>query len=289
MSKEKYDFLDNLSLKDLRKITKEIGIESKNIGKNELISILKNGFKKYGLGEVNKSKKKDDEKDNQVKSKKGETKKSNKKEEERKSKKKDDNKKSTNKKEVKKEDEYIILERTGYQGKEGLVYTCKKKGGKKEYVMKKFKKTKSENNILKEAELLSRAAKAGLSPKVIDINTKEKWIVMDKLDKSLFDILKETGGVISKEYQKRMIEIFKKLDDLDISHGDPSALNFMEKDGQLYIIDFGFGKEMKKGDEKNIRVMPLGFILKVKDICGTKGFGELLKYISKEDKKSFGI
>jgi len=274
MSKEKYDFLEKLSIKDLREITKEIGIESKNIGKEELISILKNGFKKYGAGDIKEDKKSKKEIKKSLK-------------EEEKSKKEIKKNVKEEEKSKKEENDYIILERTGYQGKEGLVYVCKKKGGKKEYVMKKFKKTKSEKNILKEAELLSRAAKAGIAPQVIDVNTKEKWIVMEKLEKSLFDILKESEGKISKEYQKRMIEIFKKLDELGISHGDPSALNFMEREGKLYIIDFGFGKEMK--DPLNIRVMPLGFILKIKDICGTKGFNELIKYISNDDKKAFGI
>ena len=70
---------------------------------------------------------------------------------------------------------------------------------------------------------------------------------MDKLDKNLFDILKENKGKLSLKTQKRMIEIFKKLDEIGVYHGDPNPLNFMEKDGELYIIDFGFGSKI---DEK---------------------------------------
>ena len=119
---------------------------------------------------------------------------------------------------------------------------------------------------------------------------------MDKLDKNLFDILKENKGKLSLKTQKRMIEIFKKLDEIGVYHGDPNPLNFMEKDGELYIIDFGFGSKIDeklckklKSDKPNLSYMPIGFLLKIKEVCNSKDFPELLKYISKEDKEKFGL
>lgn len=255
-----YKFLNLLNVNDLREISKQVGIENpENISKTDLISYLKNGFKKYGLPD------KDVEK-NKV---------------ERLSEEKSRNK-------------YKIIDKLGHEGKEGTIYLVTK--GKKEYAMKQFKQTKSENNIQKEAKLLKIAYKIGVAPKVYDVDLENKWIVMEKLNKSLFDILKENQGKLSKQYQKRMIEICKKLDEAEIYHGDPSPLNFMEKDGQLYIIDFGFGsyideKYIQKNNtsKPNISFMILGFLLKIKDVCDMNNFKELLKVIPKQDIEKFGL
>jgi tRNA A-37 threonylcarbamoyl transferase component Bud32 len=243
MSKD-FNFLDELNLKELREIAKDAGLELTNMKKSDIVSFLKNVFKKYNFKEPKI------EENNQ---------------------------------------KYKIIEKIGHNGKEGTIYSVKKLNGKKVFAMKKFKNNKSKNNIEKEGELLKEAAKCNLSPKVIEIDLENKFIVMDKLDKSLFDILKENEGKMSLEYQKRFIDICKQLDNLGISHGDPSPLNFMEKEGKLYIIDFGFGKLMEKGENLNIKYMPLGFILKIKDVCGTKNFPEIMKYISKEDKIKFNL
>ena len=47
-----YKFLNDISVKDLREICKTVGVENpENISKIDLISYLKNGFKKYNLPE----------------------------------------------------------------------------------------------------------------------------------------------------------------------------------------------------------------------------------------------
>lgn len=253
-----YQFLNMLSVNDLRKICKEVGIDNpENICKGDLISYLKNGFKKYGLPEPKLEK--------EVKEKKEE-----------------------------KGERYTIIEKIGHEGKEGTIYSVKY--GKKVLAMKQFKKTKSENNIIKEGELLKIASKLGVSPKVYDIDLENKRIVMEKLDKSLFDILKENRGKLESKYQKRMIEICEKLDKAGIYHGDPSPLNFMTKGDELYIIDFGFGSkidekfiEKNRTSKPNISFMILGFLIKVKDVCNVSEYKELMKVLSKEDKKKFGL
>ena len=70
----------------------------------------------------------------------------------------------------------------------------------------------------------------------------------------------------------------------------------MEKEGQLYIIDFGFGSNIDKklcnklkSKTPNLSYMPIGFLLKIKDVCDTNNYPELLKYISKEDRLKFGL
>ena len=245
-----YKFLNDISVKDLREICKTVGIENPdNISKNDLISYLKNGFKKYNLPEP------------EIK----ETK-----------------------------EKWKIEDKIGYEGKEGTVYNVKK--GSKYYAMKKFKKDKSENKLKLESDLQKIASKENISPKIYDVDLENKYIVMDKLDKNLFDILKENNGKLSSKYQKRMIEIFKTLDKVNVYHGDPNPLNFMEKNGELYIIDFGFGSKIDdkvcnklKSKTPNLSYMPIGFLLKIKDVCDTKNYPELLKCISKEDRIKFGL
>ena len=249
-----YKFLNDISVKDLREICKTVGVENpENISKIDLISYLKNGFKKYNLPEPKI--------EEEVKEKK---------------------------------EKWQIEDKIGYEGKEGTVYNVKK--GSKYYAMKKFKKDKSENKIKLESDLQKIASKDYLSPKIYDVDLENKYIVMDKLDKNLFDILKENNGKLSSKHQKRMIEIFKALDKLGVYHGDPNPLNFMEKEGQLYIIDFGFGSNIDKklcnklkSKTPNLSYMPIGFLLKIKDVCDTNNYPELLKYISKEDRLKFGL
>jgi tRNA A-37 threonylcarbamoyl transferase component Bud32 len=278
-----YSFLNKINLDDLREIAStKLNIDAKSISKSDLKSIIINGFKKYKLPSsptpiiTNKKEKLVEHK--------SETK-------------KNDKKKSI-KIEIKTKDKtnkYLIDKKIGHQGKEGTIYKVKKEGGKKEYALKQFSKSKSSNNLEKEANFLKIAGNAEISPKMIEYNLDKKYIVMDLLDKSLFDILKENKGKISIEYQKRIIEICKLLDKLGIFHGDPSPLNFMEKDGKLYIIDFGFSKEInddilqKVGKHPNLKVIPLGFMVKIKEVCNPKNFPELMKYISKEDKVQFGL
>lgn len=250
-----YNFLNDLSLKELKEIAKNLEIDTTNFKKEAIISLLKNGFKKYGFSSKIKEEKKEDE-----------------------------------------ECIYKKLDKVGYKSKEGEVFIVKKNGKGKELIMKLFKRNKSEKNITKEALFLERAGKKGIAPKMVEYNTKDKWIVMDKLDKSLFDILKESKGKISQKYQKRMIDIFKKLDEIGIFHGDPSPLNFMEKDGELYIIDFGFSSEIddksisKTGSRTpNISFMILGYLLKIKDMCDISVYKEFIRYLSKEEKDMLGL
>ncbi len=181
----------------------------------------------------------------------------------------------------------------GVKGKEGTVYEVSKGGTK--YAMKCFKSTKSENRLQREGDFLQRAAKIGVSPKVVEINPEEHYIVMDLLEENLFDVLKSTQGKLTEKIQKDMITIFKKLDKEGIMHGDPNPLNFMFKKGKLYIIDFGFASEIdedlkkKVGKSPNVEMMSLGFILKVKDMCPPKNFPILLESISPERRKSVGL
>ena len=180
------------------------------------------------------------------------------------------------------------------KGKEGIVTSCKRRN--RWYAVKQFKKRKSPFKIALEAKLQQIAAKVGISPKVRECNIEDKFIRMDRLETSLYKIMKSKGGKLNIKRQRQIIKIIKTLDKIKIFHGDPNPANFMEKDGQLYIIDFGFAepitdKIVKKYDttRPNQKYMILGLILKCKESFGDIKYSYLRQYISKSNQLKFNI
>ena len=121
------------------------------------------------------------------------------------------------------------------------------------------------------------AAKHDLSPKIKEIDTDNRYIVMEKLDFNLIDYIKKNKGILSISVQKRIIEIVNKLDEIKVFHGDPNPLNFMFKGNKLYIIDFGFSKKINSNIKKdhgtvfvNKKFMILGLLIKLKEVYTTK-------------------
>ena len=140
-------------------------------------------------------------------------------------------------------DKYEKISRLGISGKEGTTFLVKDKSGN-EFAMKIFKSTKSRNTLKKEAEFIEAAASISVSPKLIEYNRCYKFIVMEKLDTNLFDLLKKNKGHLTITQQKQIVSILKKLDKIKLFHADPNPLNFMLKEKKMYIIDFGFSKNI---------------------------------------------
>jgi tRNA A-37 threonylcarbamoyl transferase component Bud32 len=193
-------------------------------------------------------------------------------------------------------DKYQKIEQLGEKGKEGITYLVKDKKGN-EYAMKTFKKNKSSDKIRYEAKLQQMAYKEGVSPEIIEIDTFSKYIIMEKMDNHLLDIMKKQNGNLTQIQQKQIIKIFKGLDNAKVFHGDSNLLNYMYKNKKIYIIDFGMSKEI---DEKlikklntetpNIDIMTLGFILKLKEFnCPKTSYSYLIKFLKDEDIKTFNI
>ena len=162
--------------------------------------------------------------------------------------------------------------------------------------MKTFKKNKSSKNIKKEAFLQQKASEFDIAPKVIDVDTISKYIVMEKMSSHLYEYIKKDGKLTEKQ-QKQIIRIYKGLDDAKIFHADSNILNYMYKDKKLYIIDFGMSKEI---DEKlikklgtktpNLDLMTLGFILKLKEFnCPSTSYSYLVKHVKDEEIKRFKL
>jgi tRNA A-37 threonylcarbamoyl transferase component Bud32 len=193
-------------------------------------------------------------------------------------------------------DKYKKIEQLGNKGKEGVTYLVKTNDGST-YAMKTFKKNKSSNRLRNEARLQEIASNYNISPKIIEIDTVSKYIVMEKLDKHLFDILKEKNGILNIQQQKQIIKIFKTLDECKIFHADCNILNYMYKNKKLYIIDFGMSKEIddklikKLGTSTpNLDISTLGFILKLKEFnCPSISYSYLLNYINDDIKIKFNL
>jgi predicted Ser/Thr protein kinase len=183
---------------------------------------------------------------------------------------------------VKKYIKYTYLHQLGRAGKDGRTFLATDQD-KRLVAIKIFSTKKGSTSIVREAKLQMVASAHGIAPKVYEYDGDGKYIVMEKMDVNLFDCFRQQDGALTREQQKALISLFKALDACKVFHGDPNPLNFMQKNGKWYVIDFGFAKPIndrtipKYGKTPNMTYMPLGFKLKltrIYDKCQ-------LKYIDK--------
>jgi tRNA A-37 threonylcarbamoyl transferase component Bud32 len=158
--------------------------------------------------------------------------------------------------------------------------------------MKTFKKSKSPETLRKEAVLQQKASVVGVAPVILEYDTVSKFIVMEKMDKSFIDSIRKQKGIVTKNQQKQILNLFQKLDECKVFHGDANIMNYMQKGKRLYMIDYGFSKEITpkfiklyKTETPNMKIMLLGLILKLKELrCNPISWELLITYISEEDK-----
>ena len=187
-------------------------------------------------------------------------------------------------------DRFTRIKQLGEKGKEGVTYLVVDKKGN-EYAMKTFKKTKSSVTLRREASLQEKASRLGVAPIVIDCNTVNKTIVMEKMDVHLFDKIK-TKRKLTLKQQKDIIVLYRKLDDAGVFHGDVNLLNYMYKGDKLYLIDYGFSKEINSKlvktlgtNSPNSEIMLLGICLKLKQLGFVpESYSYLLNKLSKDDR-----
>ena len=172
---------------------------------------------------------------------------------------------------VKKYIRYTYIQQLGREGKDGRTFLALDEN-RRHVAVKIFSKTKSARSIVREAQLQTKAAQRGISPRVYEYDGDGKYIVMEKLDVNLFDCFRLQQGSLTRDQQKAVIRLFRELDRCKVFHGDPNPLNFMQKKDQWYVIDFGFAQPIddktipKYGDTPNMKYMPLGFKLKLTNI-----------------------
>lgn len=197
-------------------------------------------------------------------------------------------------KEEKKSD-YIKISQLGKPGKEGTVYLVVDSGTGRKYAMKTFRKTKSGKTLEKEAFYQYLASKQGISPRIIEYNSEEKYIVMEILNRTLIDVVMAQNGKLSTEQQNQILTLYKKLDSIGIMINDANPLNIMEKDGKFYAIDYGFAKFTDHKDFKdyhypNYQLMPLGLLLWLKERrCSTREWTVIRNAISPEVRNKMNV
>jgi predicted Ser/Thr protein kinase len=193
-------------------------------------------------------------------------------------------------------DKYKRVRQLGNKGKEGTTYLVIDEKNH-EFAMKTFRKTKSSNTLKNEYLLQKKASKLGVAPRVVEYDSVSKYIVMEKMDIHLIDIMKKQKGNLSRGQQCQIIDIFKNMDKACVFHGDSNILNYMMKGKNIYLIDYGFSKEIttklcKKlgSDTPNLTIMTLGLIIKLREMkCPPSSWKYLRKYISDKELDRFKI
>jgi len=193
-------------------------------------------------------------------------------------------------------DKYTRIRQLGNKGKEGVTYLVLDKKNR-EFAMKTFRNTKSSNTLKNEYILQKNAASVGIAPRVVEYDSISKYIVMEKMEFHLMEILSKNNARLSRNYQYQILDIFEKLDKVKVFHGDSNILNYMIKNSKVYIIDFGFSREItdrlvkKLGTSTpNTDIMTLGLILKLKELnCDPFSWKYLIKKLSKKEVEKFQL
>lgn len=194
-----------------------------------------------------------------------------------------------------KDSTYVREKQLGDPGKDAVTYQVNRR-----FALKQFKPRKSVAKIEEEVTLQKLAASRCIAPKIIDVDLKRKYILMDKLDKHLIDVNSEK--TVSADHQIQLLNLYDSLDKACVFHGDANPLNYMyrKKRGggtKLYVIDFGMSKRItpslvkKLGTETpNRNLMTLGMILKLK-LMGfpRESYEILLTAIPEQQRIQFGL
>lgn len=145
---------------------------------------------------------------------------------------------------------FKILEQIG-SGTFGKIYKAENKNTG-EIVAIKLEK-KSENITIKnEARIYTYLKNLSCIPKIktFGIDGKYNFLVIDMLDISLFDLIKERGNLALEQVLnigEKLIKILQTIHDAGIIHRDIKPENFMFKGNEIKIIDFGLSKKYING------------------------------------------
>ena len=144
---------------------------------------------------------------------------------------------------------WTLGKQLGSEGKDG--YVCKVTNDEISAVMKIFKNKKSIKKIRKEIEYYKITSNANLSPIILsnwEIEDNSKCFIMQPMKRTLLEIVKQQNNKLTPEQIERLLYLYTKLSELKILHNDSNILrNIMEGyDGKLYLIDFGFSKNITK-------------------------------------------
>jgi tRNA A-37 threonylcarbamoyl transferase component Bud32 len=174
--------------------------------------------------------------------------------------------------------EWIIVDRIGKEGKDGLAFILnhKLKTGL-EAVVKFFKDKKSLKMIKREFNFLEKCSNIGISPKLFQDNIDGKrYIIMDRLEATLKEYIKEKKSLELQDI-KKIIFLYKELGELGIWHNDSNILrNIMIKGDRFYLIDFGMANKINLKDKKKYGPNPNFMLL-----------SKIFKFIKNKNVKAY--
>ena len=169
-------------------------------------------------------------------------------------------KKQTSEEEL--ENIWKVQKQLGESGKEGTCYLVINKLNE-EYAMKQFKPRKSKAKFDKEVSFQRRACELGLAPKVIDVMYDPPRIVMEIMNRTIEQVIKDQDGFLTEYQQNDIISLCQKLDENNIYHCDPNPLNLMEGfDGKFKWIDYGMSIDInvkKHTNSPNVKALKTVF------------------------------
>lgn len=166
---------------------------------------------------------------------------------------------------------YTYVKQLGREGKEGRTFLAIDTDSN-QVAVKVFKKDKKAVEIAREVEMQTIASAHGIAPPVIQYDIDGRYIVMDKLDTNLYDCFVQQKGQLTLEQQQAVIRLFKRLDECKVFHADPNPLNFMAKNEQWYMIDYGFAMPIvtktiiRFGETPNMKHMPTALVNKLRKV-----------------------
>lgn len=153
------------------------------------------------------------------------------------------------------------------QGAEAIVY----EDGDiiiKERISKNYRIPEIDSKLIKtrtkrEAKILQKLYENRLhAPKLF--KTEENRIYMEKIDG--ITVKQAINDENASDLMKKVGEIVAKLHNLDIVHGDLTTMNFLIKNNEIYVIDFGLSFFSSKEEDKAVDLYVFERALK----CGHK-------------------
>jgi len=151
-----------------------------------------------------------------------------------------------------------------------------------------------------EEKLLDKASKIVPTPKVINVDEKDKEIIMEFIDgKKLSEYLNSFPFTKQKQICKQIGESVAKLHDKNIIHGDLTTSNMIlfkkssplitskksSDSEQIFFIDFGLGFKSHKFEDKAVDIHLLKQALEAKHFKNWKDlFASFIKGYEKSEK-----
>ncbi len=150
----------------------------------------------------------------------------------------------------------------------------------KSYRIKEFDEYVRKKRTKREAKILKKLENTINVPKVLEV--KDFIIKMELINGKTLKEIKDFEG-LNKGIIKKMAELVSKLHEKGIIHGDLTLKNFILKDEELYLIDFGLAYFSNQIEDKATDLVVL------KDVLSLEGkenlFNLFLENYEQKDKE----